>query len=96
VLTLRCPQVVYAVFFGASLLDLVQHIGFDIKLVTTRDGWNRPAKVVSRVAYLLCRTLSPTVLLLVLLDAVAPMGAITGSCRVYVSRERTLMLTVPS
>ena len=56
----------YAVFFGASLLDLVQHIGFDIKLVTTRDGWNRPAKVVSRVAYLLCRTLSPTVLLLVL------------------------------
>lgn len=58
--------IVMCLCLGAVTMELFNHIRFDINLIR-KPGWTQPAKFVSRIAYLSCRYLSVTCLLLVVL-----------------------------
>ncbi|EST08906.1 hypothetical protein PSEUBRA_001628 [Kalmanozyma brasiliensis GHG001] len=49
----------YCISLGAVLMELCNHIQYDIQLIR-KPGWTEPAKLASRLAYLLCRILPPT------------------------------------
>ncbi|PWN52023.1 hypothetical protein IE53DRAFT_312878 [Violaceomyces palustris] len=63
--------IIYSIFFGMVVLDFVSNIRFDLRLIR-KPGWTQLPKLLSRGGYLLCRLLSPTCLLLVLLYLVLP------------------------
>lgn len=58
--------IVMCLCLGAVTVEMFNHIGFDIRLIR-KPGWNRPAKLISRLAYLSCRYLSVISLTLVVL-----------------------------
>ena len=58
--------IVMCLCLGATTMELFNHIRFDIQLLR-KPGWTEPAKLSSRIAYLCCRYLSVTCLLLVVL-----------------------------
>lgn len=61
----------FSLFFGMTVLDLVSHIAFDLRLLR-KSGWSTPVKAGSRLAYLTCRYMSFIALLLVIVYLVAP------------------------
>lgn len=58
--------IVMCLCLGATTMELFNHICYDLQLIR-KPGWTDPAKLSSRVAYLCCRYLSVTCLLLVVL-----------------------------
>lgn len=50
-----------AIGFGAVLVELFSHLHYDWQLIR-KPGWTQPAKLVSRLAYLICRIVPPFIL----------------------------------
>ncbi|KAJ9477142.1 hypothetical protein PHBOTO_000853 [Pseudozyma hubeiensis] len=46
---------------GALTMELLNHLRFDVRLMR-KPGWTDPAKLISRLAYFICRYLSVTIL----------------------------------
>lgn len=56
----------FNIALGAVLMELINHLRYDVQLLR-KPGWGQPAKLASRVAYFMCRLLSPLVLVLFIL-----------------------------
>ncbi|KAF6766980.1 hypothetical protein PSEUBRA_001623 [Kalmanozyma brasiliensis GHG001] len=57
----------YCIALGAVTVELFNHLDYDIRLIR-KPGWTQPAKLISRIAYLLCRVLPPTAISMFLFD----------------------------
>lgn len=49
--------IVMCICLGATVMELFNHLRFDFQLIR-KHGWSQPAKLFSRLAYLMCRYLS--------------------------------------
>ncbi|GAC93952.1 hypothetical protein PHSY_001521 [Pseudozyma hubeiensis SY62] len=57
--------IIMCLCLGALIMELLNHLRFDLRLMR-KSGWTDPAKLISRLAYFVCRYLSITILILII------------------------------
>lgn len=71
-------------------LDFVNHVAYDWKLARS-EGWRKPVKAITRIAYFNCRIFSIVVLGMVLAFTTTDVGAHTD-CSRYLSITQWLVV----